>query len=171
MKQLKREDEFARNSRNVMEVLVAEEVERQIRDLPSKIAKYIKPIEITAYALNRLPVLYATSQRGWQRQLNRGRTDFSAQITIAVRQAVIAVQRDLLRTDIPLCFEKDEERAALVALQKLKVLLQYEDLTWENLADTVEDSLLNTLRGKITWLSCRRADNEIFNWNEHPLHR
>ena len=46
----KREDEFARNSRNVMAFLVLEEVELQIRDLPSEIAKYIKPIEITAYA-------------------------------------------------------------------------------------------------------------------------
>ena len=81
------------------------------------------------------------------------------------------MQRDLLRTDIPLYFYKDEEYAALVALQKLKVLLQDEDLTWENLADVVEDSLLDTLRGKITWCSSRRADCEIFNWNEHPLHR
>jgi len=168
---MKQEDEFAISSRNVMEILVVEEVERQIHDLPSKIAKYIKPIEVTAYALNRLPGLYATSERGWQRQLNRGRTDFSEQVTITVRQAVIAVQRDLLRTEISLCFYKDEERAALVALQKVKVLLQDEDLTWENLAAVLEESLLNTLRGKITWRSSRRADYEIFNWNEHPLHR
>ena len=167
MKQSK-QNEFAKNSRNAMEILVVEEVEQQIRSLPPKITKYIKPAEVTAYALNRLPGLYATSQRGWQRQLNRGQTEFYERITAAVRQAIIAVQRDPLRTDISLTFE--EEHAALVALQKLRILLQCEDMTWDDLADEVEESLLNTLRGKITWLSSRRPDHEIFNWNEHLHH-
>ncbi len=79
------------------------------------------------------------------------------------------MQRDLLRTDVPLNFQ--EHDAALVALQKLKILLQREDLTWENLADVVEDSLLNTLRGQITWRNCRRPDQAIFNWEEHPHHQ
>jgi len=168
MKQLK-PDEFAKNSRNAMEMIVLEEVEQQIQSLPAKIAKHIKPAEVTAYALNRLPGLYATGQHGWQRQLNRGRTELYERITVAVRQAIVAVQRDPLRTDISLTFE--EEHAALVALQKLRILLQCEDLTWDNLVDEVEESLLNTLRGKITWLSSRRPDHEIFNWNEHPHHR
>ncbi|MBO3460712.1 MAG: late competence development ComFB family protein [Aetokthonos hydrillicola CCALA 1050] len=151
-----------------MELLVVEEVEQQIKALPPKIAKYIKPVEVTAYALNRLPGLYATSQRGWQRQLNKGRRELSEQIKIAVRQAVIAVQRDLLRTEIPLFFYENEESAALATLQKLKILLQNQDLTWENLIDVVEESLVNALQGKITWRSCKHPDYEIFNWNEHP---
>ena len=168
IKQFK-QDDFAKNSRNAMEILVVKEVEQQIRALPAKIAKHIKPSEVTAYALNRLPGLYATSKRGWQKQLNRGRTELYEQITVVVRQSIIAVQRDLLRTDVPLNFQKDD--AALVALQKLKILLQREDLTWENLADVVEDSLLNTLRGQITWRNCRRPDQAIFNWEEHPHHQ
>ncbi len=167
MKPSKQED-FAKNSRNAMEILVVEEVEQQIRALPAKISKHIKPAEVTAYALNRLPGLYATSQRGWQRQLNRGRTELYERITVAVRQAIIAVQRDPLRTDTSLFFE--EEHAALVALEKLRILLQCEDLTWDDLAEEVEESLLNTLRGKITWHSSRRPDHELFNWNEHPHH-
>ncbi|MBO3460314.1 MAG: late competence development ComFB family protein [Aetokthonos hydrillicola CCALA 1050] len=152
-----------------MEILVVEEVEQQIRALPSKIAKYIKPSEVTAYALNRLPGLYATSKRGWQQQLNRGRTQLNEQIKVAVRQAIAAVQRDLLRADSPLFFQ--EENAALGALQELKVLLQCENLTWDNLASVVEESLIGTLQGKITWYSSRVPNHEIFNWDEHPHHR
>ncbi|MBR8834246.1 MAG: late competence development ComFB family protein [Stigonema ocellatum SAG 48.90 = DSM 106950] len=152
-----------------MEILVVEEVEKQVQSLPSRIAKSIKASEVTAYALNRLPGLYATSKRGWQRQLNRGRTELYDRITVAVRQAIVAVQRDPLRSDTPLSF--DDENGSVVALQKLKILLQCEDLTWENLADVVEESLLDTLRGKITWHTSRRLDHEIFNWNEHPHHQ
>ena len=167
MKRFK-QDQFVRNSRNAMEILVVEEVEQQMQALPSRIAEYVNPVEVAAYALNRLPGLYATSQRGWQRQLNKGRTELCERIRTAVRQAIIAVQRDLLRTEIPLSFYKDEESLPLAALEKLKILLQYEDLTWENLADVVEDSLVKTLQGKITWRNCIQVDSEIFNWNEHP---
>jgi hypothetical protein len=164
-----KQDRFAKNSRNAMEILVVEEVEQQIRSLPSKIAKYIKPSEVTAYALNRLPGLYATSKRGWQQQLNRGRTQLNEQIKVAVRQGIMAVQRDPLRAETPLYFP--EENAALAALQQLKILLQCENLTWDNLSDAVEESLLSTLQGKITWRSNRRPDDEIFNWEEHPHHQ
>ncbi len=52
--------------RNVMEPLVAEEVQRQ---LPLKLVKYLNRAQAIAYALNRLPALYATSERGWHLQM------------------------------------------------------------------------------------------------------
>ncbi|MBW4560569.1 MAG: late competence development ComFB family protein [Mojavia pulchra JT2-VF2] len=149
-----------------MEVLVVAEVQQQIQSLPSKIAKYINPSEVTAYALNRLPALYATSKRGWQRQLHRAKTEFHQKINTAVRQGIIAVQQDPLRADDLLDFQ--EENAVLSALQELKVLLQQEDLTWDKLADVVEQTLMDTLRGKITWRKPDSSDNEIFDWEQHP---
>lgn len=81
----------------------------------------------------------------------------------------MAVQRDPLRGDGPLTFE--EENAALAALQKLKVVLQREDLCWDNLSDVVEEALLNTLRGKITWRKPGYTEEEIFDWEKHPHHQ
>ncbi|MCA1993633.1 MAG: late competence development ComFB family protein [Coleofasciculus sp. S288] len=58
---------------NVMEPLVVQEVQRQLQHLPSQLVKYLNPAEVTAYALNRLPVLYATSVEGRTRQQRRAK--------------------------------------------------------------------------------------------------
>jgi Late competence development protein ComFB len=91
-----------RRYHNVMEDLVAEEVKRQLASLSPKLSQYIKRVEVETYALNRLPPLYASSKEGWIQQLKRGREEFYTPIKTAVRQAIAAVQRDLLRHSTPL---------------------------------------------------------------------
>ena len=55
-------------NRNVMEILVSEEIDRQIGRFPDNIRKFINRIEVATYALNRLPALYASSQQGFNQQ-------------------------------------------------------------------------------------------------------
>lgn len=150
---------------NVMEVLVAEEVANQFGSLPHKIACQMNSSEVAAFALNRLPALYATSKRGWQRQWKRGKGELQAQIATAVRQGIMAVQRDPLCTDSPLAFDNPAE----TTLQELKQLLCCEDLSWQNLSSVVRLTLMDTLRGKITWAAPPRT--QVFNWEEHPHHQ
>lgn len=88
--------------RNAIEPLVYEEVERQLQGLPSHLAEYINPVQVIAYALNRLPALYATSEEGWRRQQLRAKKQFGNQIAVAVRQAFAAVQKDPLKVSTPL---------------------------------------------------------------------
>jgi Late competence development protein ComFB len=88
--------------RNVLETLVAQETSRQLMNLPPKLVKYINPAQVIAYALNRLPPLYATSFEGWQRQQKRATEELGNQITTAVRQGLAAVQRDPLKHVTPL---------------------------------------------------------------------
>ncbi|MDX2239938.1 MAG: late competence development ComFB family protein [Leptolyngbyaceae cyanobacterium bins.302] len=135
--------------KNVMEPLVVEEVEQQVKLLPTKVAQYINKTEVTAYALNRLPPLYATSERGWQQQRTKANRDMAKQIGLAVRQALAAVQQDPIRSTVPL--EQDGDRHANQALQELKELLHANDLSWQNLVDIVERELIRTARGEITW--------------------
>ena len=161
------ESEFAKDSRNVMEILVVEEVERQIKSLPLKTATYIKASEVVAYALNRLPCLYATSRKGWQRQWHHGKTELCQKVTAAVRQGIVAVQRDPLRVNDPLSFSADN--AALDALEKLKVVLQRQDLSWDNLSDVVEQTLINASKGRNTWRKSGNSDDDIFDWEKHRL--
>lgn len=157
---------------NVMETLVIEEVERQIQALPMKTAAYVKVPEVVAYALNRLPSLYATSKRGWQRQWQQGKTKLSQKISTAVRQAIVAVQIDPLRVNDPLNLQED--RSAVYALEKLKVLLQDENLCWDNLTDVVEQKLLDAVRGKrggrkLNYANHYATNHQTFDWNQYRL--
>lgn len=80
--------------RNVMEALVIEELERQMQLLPSDLVDYINPAQVIAFALNRLPPLYATSFDGWQKQEIRAKKQFENQIYLAVRWGLTVVQRE-----------------------------------------------------------------------------
>ena len=87
---------------NAMEPLVIQEVERQLAQLSPQLVAYIHPAQVIAYALNRLPALYATSERGWQLQQQRVKNELQHQVVMAVRQAVAAVQSDPLRAATPI---------------------------------------------------------------------
>lgn len=83
-----------------MEQLVAAEARRQVRSLPPKLIASINVEQVieqaTAYALNRLPGLYATSEKGWNFQQQKAKEKYGIEIVAAVRQGLAAVQRDPL---------------------------------------------------------------------------
>ena len=152
MNNLKTEDEniesnatSSRTHKNVMELLVTQEVERQRSQLPENLAKYIDPVEVATYALNRLPPLYACSQQGWQYQELQAQKKFQPQITTAVRQAIAAVQRDPIKRSTPIKpLEETELQEAQAALQALQDLLQQSEVSWQNLVNTVQKALTKT---------------------------
>ena len=132
--------------RNVMEVLVSEEINRQIVRLPNNIKKFINPIEVATYALNRLPALYASSQQGFNKQKIKGRSQYSVNITQEVRKGFAAIQQDLLRSSTPLVSKNDSEmdksiKEAKAALQELADYLPEQDLTWKNVVRLVKPIL------------------------------
>jgi len=114
---------------NVMESLVAQEVGKQLQDVPARVRRYLKMEEVVTYALNRLPTLYASSEKGWQYQRQLAKRDLHRQIGTAVRQAIVAVQVDPLRLAQPLKLLPDQESEAV--LQALRALFQTPDLSWE----------------------------------------
>jgi hypothetical protein len=154
----------AQTYRNVMESLVLEEVEKQYQRLPPKVAAYVNRAEVVAFALNRLPPLYATSERGWQQQRTKARKDLDSQIVASVRQAIAAVQRDPLRATTPLKVEEEQE--SLLALQGLKELLRREELSWRNLVEVVESALVRTARGEITWRKRNHPAAQRSEWQD-----
>lgn len=154
----------AQTYRNVMEPLVVEEVEKQLKQLPPKVAKYVNKAEAIAYALNRLPPLYATSEKGWQQQFTKASREMRTKLVQAVRQALAAVQRDPLRSVAPLKLEED--RDAQEALQGLRELLCSDELGWDNLVETIERALIRTARGEITWRKRGSALAESREWRD-----
>lgn len=154
----------AQTYRNVMESLIVEEVEKQFQKLPVKVSGYVNKAEVIAYALNRLPALYATSEKGWEQQGARARKELGSQIVTAVRQAIAAVQRDPLRAVVPLKIGADQE--SQVALQELKELLGQEELSWRNVVDAVENALIRTARGEVTWRKRGNAAAQRNEWQD-----
>ncbi|WP_088892717.1 late competence development ComFB family protein [Leptolyngbya ohadii] len=125
--------------KNIMEMLVEEEVIRQCKALPSRSSSYFNSEELIAYALNQLPPLYATSEQGLQYQLQKGRAKFGPQITQAVQRAIAAVRRDPLRRNTPL--EKGQAVPLNNVLQQMRQLLRDEDIEWETLPMAVERAI------------------------------
>lgn len=135
--------------KNVMELLVEEEVARQYKALPARMASYVNPVELVAYALNQLPSLYATTEQGLNHQIKRGRERYAAQISKAVQHALAAVSRDPLRTCTPL---QDQQTPPLrEVLNQIRLLLRNDKVNWENLPIAVEQALVSASQGGGTW--------------------
>ena len=134
----------ARAYTNVMEVMVAEEVERQLAHLPPRVMRYIKPVEVETYALNRLPSLYASSEKGWRCQYDRADRALRKQVGDAVRQAIAAVQVDPIRASEPLEVRQGVDAAEM--LNKFRKALKKPNLTWEALLGYIKSSRQSTSR-------------------------
>jgi len=140
---------------NVMELLVEEEVSRQYKALSPRIASYVNPTELTAYALNQLPALYATSEKGLDYQLKRGKEKYKTQIAQAVQRALVAVSRDPLRSSSPL---QDRYTAPLRdVLHQMRLLLRNDKVDWESLPNAVEQAIARAAKSGITWDGRRKS--------------
>ena len=131
---------------NVMEVMVAEEVERQLAHLPPRVMRYIKPVEVETYALNRLPSLYASSEKGWQCQYDRAGRSMRQQVVESVRQAIAAVQVDPIRASEPLEVRQGADAAEM--LNKFRKALKKPNLTWEALLKYIKSTRQGGARGE-----------------------
>ncbi len=86
---------------NLMELLVKEEAYKELQKLPVNVAKFVSLAEVSAYALNRLPSLYVSSEEGKYFQLKKAE-EMREGIRAAVLQGIGAVMRDPIRKATPL---------------------------------------------------------------------
>jgi hypothetical protein len=91
----------ANSYKNVMELLVDEEIDRQTQSFSKQEAQAINRIEVAAHALNHLPSLYASSQEGVGMQYERGLQEMSDDITTKVLQALAIVGKQPQRDSTP----------------------------------------------------------------------
>lgn len=132
--------------KNVMELLVEEEVVRQFKALPPRISTYVNQVEWVANALNQLPPLYATSEKGLHHQIKRGRAKHGAEIRQAVQRALAAIRRDPLRTSIPL---QSPYLPFREVLSQLRFLLKNDQIEWDTLPVAVEQALERASQGTL----------------------
>ncbi len=135
--------------RNVIEELVIQEAEKQVKRLGAAAQEQIDLSAAIAYALNRLPPLYATTQRGWTQQHKRAHSEYGSQIAHVVKQALLGVHRDPLHSSAPL--PPDEGMTRARALVKLQELLRHPDLKWKQVPAAVESALRDArLAGRVS---------------------
>jgi hypothetical protein len=92
----------ANNYKNVMELLVDDEIDRQTGHYTKEDAQSINRIEVATYALNRLPPLYASSLEGVNVQHKRGQEEFGDRLATAVTQALDIIHQHPLRMTTPI---------------------------------------------------------------------
>ncbi len=135
---------FIKNYMNVMEILVEEEVRSQTQNLSDRTAEVLRSGEIIAYALNQLPSLYATTQRGLDYQVKEGRKKYAVEITKAVRCAINAVMRDPIMAAVPLGAQVPSSLRKV--LHDLQIILGERHLEWEDVPKSIERLFQDRLR-------------------------
>jgi hypothetical protein len=125
---------------NVLEKLVVIVAQHLMRDVPQAVSSQIAMTEVSAYALNRLPPMYATSDRGYKLLRQRAQVDLTKEITAQVRQAILKVGRSPKHAKTPLPLAKFEEEYDL-ALDELKQILNCPDLASQNIVEIVKANL------------------------------
>ncbi|MFM7602040.1 MAG: late competence development ComFB family protein [Pseudanabaena sp.] len=125
--------------RNALEELVIEEAEAQYKRLGTDVKKRVDLSEVIAYTLNRLPPMYATTQRGWVQQRKKADQELGAAITKTVRNGFLSTQSDVLRQNDPI---PDHELISQArSLFKLRKLFSKDYLKWKDVPEIVRDAL------------------------------
>ena len=125
--------------RNALEELVIEEAEAQYKRLGADIKKRVDLSEVIGYTLNRLPPMYATTQRGWVQQRKRAGQELGASIAKTVRNGFLSTQSDVLRQSDPIPAHELISQAR--SLSKLRKLFSKDYLKWKDVPEIVRDAM------------------------------
>ena len=96
------------------------------------------PIEIAAYALNRLPPLYASSMVGYTALRKRGVGELAKDVVLVVRDGAQQVLK-FPRYQLTYPFAIDFDQQAYTALNNLRQILDREDIEFDNLVEVVRE--------------------------------
>lgn len=150
--------------RNTIEDIVVEESIQQLcyvqKKLEEKTDLSTDLSDVVAAALNKLPPMYATSDRGWQMLRKKANNELTRQISQAVQQSIQNAKPKAPR-DIPHISE-DELEVPAHSLAKLQDILQNYDLEWKDIPSAVE-TMLDNIRCGVNFNHHRETNLQIFN--------
>ncbi|PZV15914.1 MAG: hypothetical protein DCF20_09120 [Pseudanabaena sp.] len=125
--------------KNVLEEIVVTEVQEQLKYFTPIAREAINLSDVVAFALNRLPVLYASTSRGWLQQRKRAHNELQNQIVSAVQQALLGVKRDPLRKYTKIAASKVETPAHV--LTRLQKLFSKPSMQWQHVPQAFQETL------------------------------
>jgi hypothetical protein len=147
---------------NVLEEIVVGEIHQQIEDLKPELQTKVRIAEVTAYTLNRLPPLFATSINGWKYQYDYGLNEFSPQIEQLVRRGFqIVLSGDPLHDMTPLPRQLFMNSAGV--LHELSQILGKKYLRWRDVPIIVQELVNMSSAQKMV---CNNDDMTIIQGDE-----
>lgn len=168
--------------KNVLEEIVVVEVQEQLKHLNQAAREKINLSEVTAFALNRLPALYASTSRGWLQQRKRAHNELRNQIVNNVQHALLGVKRDPLRELTKIAASKIETPAHVLA--KLQQLFCKSSLSWQDVPQAFQETLAlvihtpeyaslslhdrHRIRDIKGYLQRKGGDYTQSDWHKHP---
>lgn len=155
--------------RNVMEVLVAEEVDRQISYYQQSFNVQINSLDVISYALNRLPALYASSEEGFKYQQIKAEIKLKKEIEQVVKEGFMTILQEPYRPFIPLIGdlpqETKEEREFKEFLSELTTVLPNKD--YKYLLTTFQKVFNKMINGQLTPTELKKIQQDLwFGWND-----
>ena len=112
--------------------------------------KFIRLEEVLAKTLNRLPPLYATSNKGINYLRYHAQMNIGSELAIIIHESMAEVLSANYSRMQPLMFSqirRDREQA----LVRVERLLGDRDVKWQNLIEVVSQSLELAKQGKVCW--------------------
>lgn len=137
--------------KNALEIVVVEEAKTQFAQLDRAKRKDINLSEVIAFVLNRLPCLYASSDRGWLQQRKRANNEFRKQVVALLHQGFLRIGNNPLVRVSPLPLYEIERPD--YCLQQLREILHRPELTWKEVPAIVQDSISRGTASSLDHLS------------------
>ncbi len=130
---------------NVLEEILVKEVYIQIEELRPELQPKVRAVEVVAYALNRLPPLFATSMIGWQYQYEYALNELHPQISQLVKQGIKTVLfGDPLHDITPLPNHLFTNSAGV--LYQLSQVFERKHLRWRDVPALIEEIVNKPIR-------------------------
>lgn len=137
--------------KNALEIVVVEEAKNQLAQLDRAKREEINLSEVIAFVLNRLPCLYASSDRGWLQQKKRANNEFRKPVIGLLHQAFLRVGNNPLVRVSPLPLYEIERPD--YCLQQLREILRRPNLTWKEVPAIVQESITRGTAAALEHLS------------------
>lgn len=133
-----------------LERLVIRMAQNRAQNFPPTELKFIRLEDVLARTLNRLPALYATSEKGLNHLRQYAQLNIGSEVAIIVHEAMLEVRNLSYQNIDPLMFAKVryEREQALIKVRKL---LFGREVKWQNLMDVGLEALDLAKTGKVCW--------------------
>jgi hypothetical protein len=134
-----------------LERLVIRMAQNRAQSFPPSVLRFIRLEDVLARTLNRLPPLYATSAKGLAHLRHYAQMNIGSEVAIIVHESMLEARNASYQKIDSLMFSKIRHERAQ-ALAKVSNLLFDQQVTWQNLSESVSKALELAKSGKVCWV-------------------
>jgi hypothetical protein len=134
-----------------LERIVIRMAQTRAEKFPPSDLRFIRLEDVLARTLNRLPPLYATSAKGLGHLRHYAQMNIGSEVAIIVHESMLEARNASYQKIDPLMFSKIRHEREK-SLAKVSKLLFDQQVTWQNLSESVSKSLELAKSGKVCWV-------------------